>query len=405
MSRRTKMLSMRELYEVFQTRNERIFGKRTQLDYEEPPQNACTKPSRKREESRKDACTSFHRTQEPPKAACTSSDKIKKPPKIACTSSHNIEKPSKIACTSSHNIEKPSKIACTSPPHKIEKPPKVACTSPHKIERPSKVASTSSYKTQEPPKDACTSSHKIEESVKVARTPACEKHRDKLPSFKNSKKNSSRLPAFNEQQIVQSRSGLVPVDFLCRQTMQPQISQVTQAQDPRRKAQQGRRVIKPVIVKRVSDDADDTKNRRGTTIQDERATRKPCLERRPLRRVVITRPGCNQLVRPRRTTCKYNTIGEDHKPRRALTQHGSSERKQSMVGHKAITKQQQMARDDHMKPRIRTVATVDQATQQRSVACHETNDVQRTDRRVGLCAQTDPAQQQLMFIRVLRKRF
>ena len=89
MSRRVKEPSMMELSEVYRMRNERIFGKRTQLQCEERPQNVCTRPSRKRKEPLKNGCTPFHMIQGKQRVVCTHAEdpqSFRNPKKNTCHS-------------------------------------------------------------------------------------------------------------------------------------------------------------------------------------------------------------------------------------------------------------------------------------------------------------------------------
>ena len=192
-------------------------------------------------------------------------------------------------------------------------------------ERPQNVCTRPSRTSEEPVKHGYSPSYVIQEIQRVACT-----HAKDRQSLRNPKKNTSHLPVgINERQIVQSRSGFVPVEFPardverdevhCRKTTQRQISKVAPSQD------------------------------------------------------------------------------------QAFTRYESREIEQGKEGRQTTTKQQEKVGEDQMEPRSRSVATIDQATPQRRNACQH---VQGTHgRRYGLCAQTDPAQQQLMFIRVVRKRF
>ena len=80
-------------------------------------------------------------------------------------------------------------------------------------------------------------------------------------------------------------------------------------------------------------------------------------------------------------------------------------------GHQAACKQQTKTRDDRMTVTAKDngVLTRNQVKSGRRVAIQrETNDHVQHEylaRRDGLCNQTGPSQQELTFIRVLRKRF
>ena len=60
-----------ELSEVYRMRNERIFGKKTPLEYEERPQNVCTRPSRKSEEPVKHGYTPSFVIEDKQRVVCT----------------------------------------------------------------------------------------------------------------------------------------------------------------------------------------------------------------------------------------------------------------------------------------------------------------------------------------------
>ena len=76
-------------------------------------------------------------------------------------------------------------------------------------------------------------------------------------------------------------------------------------------------------------------------------------------------------------------------------------------GNKNASKHLENAHNDQTKRRSRIVImNVNQGTQGRRVAIqHGNNDNECSARRNALCKQTDPTQQELTFIRVLRKRF
>ncbi|KAJ7375638.1 hypothetical protein OS493_039924 [Desmophyllum pertusum] len=139
-------------------------------------------------------------------------------------------------------------------------------------------------------------------------------------------------------------------------------------------------------------------------------------------KTIIRRPLARVIIAVHRTRCdlvpqQQKARDDNMKPRsrnvastlnQAMPEREAHENKQGTEGHQTATKQQQQkARDDNMKPRSRNVAsTLNQAMPERRVACqHQTNDAHYTDRRKGVCHVTDPAQQHLTFIRVLRKRF
>jgi len=105
---------------------------------------------------------------------------------------------------------------------------------------------------------------------------------------------------------------------------------------------------------------------------------------------------------PRTETTRKNGMTSRHlKPPRASGQQNPRENKQSINNHQSASKQQQKQRVTGNL--INPTADISQEMQQRWQGTRML--VQSTGRRKGLCKQTDPAQQHLTFIRVLRKRF
>ena len=198
-----------------------------------------------------------------------------------------------------------------------------------------------------------------QEPPKNASTPSLKKGNENPPSSNSSKTHSTdQLPPVNERQIQQSRSRRKVVrvappqqvkqnDVPCHRAKQRQVSQCTNPQAKQRIPRQAAR-----------------------------ETTKPSI-------------GCQNVAEKETKRSEGRTT------------------KPSTQKHQSDTKQQQKGRDDQMKPRSRRVGAMNQVMPERRVAFHqETNELQHcTDRRIGLCTQTDPAQQHLTFIRVLRKRF
>ena len=137
-----------------------------------------------------------------------------------------------------------------------------------------------------------------------------------------------------------------------------------------------------------------------------------------IRRQWYRRPGVAQRMRaapiaehgyvatsttvPKEATSKEGAIRQNCKSQAGLvlTKH------QGKNGHQAAPKHQSEARGDQMKPKANRVVTVNHMRPGRRVAIQQgDNDHDPSVRRDGLCKLTDPAQQELIFIRVLRKRF
>jgi len=105
---------------------------------------------------------------------------------------------------------------------------------------------------------------------------------------------------------------------------------------------------------------------------------------------------------PRKNTLKNGMTNRYLKPPKASGQQNPRENKQSINNHQSATKQQQKQRVTGNL--INPTADISQEMQpQRWQGTRML--MQSSGRRKGLCKQTDPAQQHLTFIRVLRKRF
>ena len=105
---------------------------------------------------------------------------------------------------------------------------------------------------------------------------------------------------------------------------------------------------------------------------------------------------------PKEATSKDGAIRQNCKSQAVLvlTKH------QGKNGHQAAPKHQSEARGDQMKHKANRAVTVNHMRPGRRVAIQqEDNNHNPSARRDGLCKLTDPAQQELIFIRVLRKRF
>ena len=250
-----------------------------------------------------------------------------------------------------------------------------------------------------------------QEQPKVVSNPSFRKGH-KNPSFiTNSKTNSSFLPPINEQKTRQSRSqskvGRVALrqqmeqpDTLHHRTTQRHVTLCANPQDQQRKPQQAKMVTIKLSVARQHDAGEKLNDRNGgrTVSKDGTMTHKPSLAHPTL-------PALG--TRRRITTRKSGTSGRQLKPQPRSKQHESGENQQSVEKPRNASNQDEKARNDQMKPRSRRVGAMNKVLPERRVAFQqETSEVlQCTDRRIGLCILTDPAQQHLTFIRVLRKRF
>lgn len=234
------------------------------------------------------------------------------------------------------------------------------------------------------------------------------------PSLKKDHKNrpsfgiSTHLPPVNERQIQPSRSRRKVVrvappqqvkqsDVLCHRATQRQVSQYTNPQAKQRIPRQAARVTTGLKPSRACQNVAEKETERSggrTTLKNDTTIHRPCLAQ-----PALSVPGTGR----RKTTARSGTSSRQT----AARQHEPSGNKPSTQKHQSATKQQQKGRDDQMKPRSRRVGAMNQVKPERRVAFHqETNELQHcTDRRIGLCTQTDPAQQHLTFVRVLRKRF
>ncbi|KAL9982175.1 hypothetical protein ACROYT_G010986 [Oculina patagonica] len=249
-----------------------------------------------------------------------------------------------------------------------------------------------------------------QEPPKVASNPPFKKGYKNPSSFSNSKSHSTHLPPVNERQTRQSRSPskLVRValpqkmkqtDVHCHRATQRQVSQCTNPQGQQRKPQQAKRVTTKQSVARPNHVEEKTERSGGRiALKDGSMIHRQCLAPHAL-----ADPG----TRRRKTTVKSGTSGRHLKQLTVSKQNEPRDNKPSTEKHQNATNQQQKARDDQMKPRSRRVGAMNQVMPERRLAFQQdTSELpQCTDRRIGLCIQTDPAQQHLTFIRVLRKRF
>ena len=228
----------------------------------------------------------------------------------------------------------------------------------------------------------------------VTSNPSLKKEHENAPS----NTHSTRLPSVSEQQIRQSRSRskLVGValpqqmkksDVLCQRTTQRQVSECATPQGMNRKPQQAKKITSKTSVARQNV-ADKNAGKSGgrRAFKDDITIHRPSLGHPKLKSGTSSRRLELQTVSKQVKTC---------------------ESKPSTEGHQRASSQLQKVRSDQMKPRRRRVGGMNEVMPERRVAFQqETSEVlQCTDRRIGQCSQTDPAQPHLTFIRVLRKRF
>ena len=240
-----------------------------------------------------------------------------------------------------------------------------------------------------------------QEPPKNASTPSLKKGNENPLSSNSSKTHSTdQLPPVNERQIQQSRSRRKVVrvappqqvkqnDVPCHRAKQRQVSQCTNPQAKQRIPRQAaRETTKPSIACQNVAEKETERGGGRTTLKNDTTIHRPCLPH-----PALSVPGTGRS----KTTARSGTSSRQT----------ASSNKPSRQKHQSATKQQQKGRDDQMKPRSRRVGAMNPVMPERRVAFHqETNELQHcTDRRIGLCTQTDPAQQHLTFIRVLRKRF
>lgn len=287
-----------------------------------------------------------------------------------------------------------------------------------------------------------------QEPSKVASNWSLEKDRENPPPLKNSRTRSNHLPPVNERQTRRSRSR-----SKVARASQQQVSQFPNIQRQQRQPQQSKMVtakpsvapqndveemtersggraafkgdtmihrprlahgplavpgtrttipqnetkvrhLKPETVlarHEPSESKQSTEKQKGATKQKQKARAYP----------MLAVPG---TILSRKVALKKGTSGRHFKPPTASAQHKPRETKQSIGNNQSATKQQQKqkARDDLIYARAgRRVAVTSHVMRERN---QETSE-QCCDRRIALCVQTDPAQQYLTFIRVLRKRF
>ena len=272
-----------------------------------------------------------------------------------------------------------------------------------------------SGKHQEPLKGTCIPFSRNEESPTVACGLPYGKARSNLPvSFTNTKPSSSGLLVINGRPFVLPQSELVLADLplklkrreaLYRQTTRPRTFQFTQPHDQRESTQDGGRIAKQESVLRVHNDSVRTKRERRPTFQNKTVICKPYLPQPSLEKekILVSRPGRDHLVQPKKNFCKYSAIDGHHKANGASCIKGGH----GTVMRPTTAKLQLMVSTEQFGSQGKEKEAVDQTSmRQRRVAGQHTNgDLHSKSRRNGLCPQTDPAQQHLTFIRVLRKRF
>ena len=305
-----------------------------------------------------------------------------------------------------------------------------------------------------------------QEPPKVA-SPSFEKGRENPSPFKNSNTLSNHLPPVNEQQQQtrqprpRSKMARVAVPrhikhtvVIRHRTPQRQPSLFPNIQGQQRKPQQAKMVSTKPSVARQHDTEQNTEGSGGrAAFTGDTMIYRPCLPHTSLAvpgsktaipqnetnvthlkpETVLAREESSESKQstekhqgpikqkqeakvlpplavpgaiPRKTTMTKRKSGRHLKSPSASAQQNPSENKQSLENHQNATKQQrkQRARDDRIKPTAgRRVADMNQVMQHRR---QETRELVRcSGRRTGLCTETDPAQQHLTFIRVLRKRF
>lgn len=148
-----------------------------------------------------------------------------------------------------------------------------------------------------------------------------------------------------------------------------------------------------------------TKRERRPTFQNKTVICKPYLPQPSLEKekILVSRPGRDHLVQPKKNLCKCSAMGGHHKANGASCIKGGH----GTVMRPTTAKLQLIVRNEQFGSQGKEKEAVDQTSmRQRRVAGQHTNgDLHSKSRRNGLCPQTDPAQQHLTFIRVLRKRF
>ena len=298
---------------------------------------------------------------------------------------------------------------------------------------------------QEPPKTASRSFEKDHEN----------------PSpFKNSDTLSNHLPLVNERQTRQSRSRSKmtrvarPRDtkhtvIIRHRTSQRQVSQLPNIQGQQRKPQQAKMVPANPSIARQNDATENTEESGGrAAFKRDTMIKRPCLAHTSLavpgtrttipqnemnvrhlkpetvlarhepseskhstkmgqgaiKQIGTHRPLAVPGTIPRKTTLKKETSDTHLKPPSASAQQNPRENEQS-TGRATKQQQKQRVPADRIKPTrgSRRVADTNQVMQQGRQNTREL--VQCSGRRIGLCRETQPAQQQLTFVRVLRKRF
>ena len=156
----------------------------------------------------------------------------------------------------------------------------------------------------------------------------------------------------------------------------------------------GRRMTKPFLVRQQ-----DVGQRSGKTMIHKQWYRRPVLAQHT-RAGPIAGHGhvASSTTVPKEATSKERAASQYRKSLVLIKNHGTK-------GHQAAAKHQSEARGDQMKPKANRVVTVNHMRPGRRFATqHGNDDHDHSARRDGLCKLTDPTQQELIFIRVLRKR-
>ena len=291
------------------------------------------------------------------------------------------------------------------------------------------------------------------------------KNRENPTPFKNSNTLSDHLPPVNQQQTRQSRSRskmarvtpphhIKHTVVIPHRTSQRQVSPFPNIQGQQRKPQQDKMVTTRPSGACQNDPEENTERSGGrAAFKGDTIIYRPCLAHTllPVPETRTTIPQSERNVRhlqpetvlarhnpreseqstdrnqgaikekqkaeahpplsvpetiPRKTKLTKKTSGRHLKPPSASAQQDLRENKQNFENHQNATKQQQKQRvkSNQVYPTARRrVADMSQEMHQRQQETRKL--VQSPGRRIGLCIQTDPAQQHLTFIRVLRKRF
>lgn len=276
---------------------------------------------------------------------------------------------------------------------------------------------TSLLTNEETPTISCTAlSTKCEEAPVTANSSSQSVTGEQKETYccasKAPKKNTLCLPAINERRIRELSCSLVQDQFPFREKqVEVHCCKITQSlvkhpEGQQKERRRGVAVAKPVLTSRKNDIVQSSR-KRSPAVQTEGEILRPSLVRRTRVTVMVSKRQGDEPAMERSTKISHrkNTLGGCHEPRSVSEKPGKIKNKQS-VKRNQITKRQQKVTGDQMQPIDRRVAPVVQVVHLRRVARQNvTGDVQVTDRRDGLCAQTSPDQQQLMFMRVLRKRF